>query len=341
MTCVALGLLGTLGLIVPMSAGILLLYGALRTIVMLFRNLPLLFVFVALGVGSSLFPPLAIVAVILVIWLIVRRLAYLYTHRRVIGFGTVLYLLAGLQIPVALALLPIVVGWVRAEPLDAALVLVPLLCTGGLIVSVLADRQLREFYAVGYTTEQIHELSSTVPFIFLLLILSIIGIGADFGLDSPVEAPVDGVDPVPDLAPDADVVPGAARTADVAAYIRSNPDGIVENNLSFEGDVPPGTPEPTGLHAVRGHIRTVADGVPENNLSYRDGVHDLPPEIVRVPVPEAPSVAPRVWAGEAAAAATHRPRDRDQVIGPRCPRCGGSLPRKARGRSRSCPRCTA
>ena len=61
----------------------------------------------------------------------------------------------------------------------------------------------------------------------------------------------------------------APRTIETGPYIRSNADGIVENNLSYEGVRPPGTPEPSGYHQVGGHLRTQPDGIVENNLSYR------------------------------------------------------------------------
>ncbi len=60
----------------------------------------------------------------------------------------------------------------------------------------------------------------------------------------------------------------------VHSYVRTAPDGIPENNLSYHGE---GKIQPsTNLDGVRAHLRTHADGIVENNLSYAGNSKSIP-----------------------------------------------------------------
>ena len=233
---------------------ILGIYGAVRFLIALLNNLFLMAVFVALAAGSVAFPPLAIVAVGLMIYLLLKRLDYFYTHWRVICLGILLYSLFSFQ------------AWggpffdgVGIPPSPGLLVaFFPVMLT----VVWAVDKILCSFYLRGYTTNQIHEIATTVPFMFALLLLAIAGIAADFVPDASIDVVGDPpIDPPTEPSP-------APEVMTVNSYARTNPDGILENNLSYRGDVPNGTPESPGVHVVRGHIRTAPDGILENNLSY-------------------------------------------------------------------------
>jgi len=137
------------------------------------------------------------------------------------------------------------------------------------------DRAIQRHYASGYDLDDILLLGSTAPLVILLLAAPLLGLFPDLVPELAVEV-------APEAAPEAaaEPLPGRGlvqsdplpRTVTpeveyIAPYVRSNPDGIPENNLSYDGEVPPDTPPPRGYHLVEGHWRTVADGDPDNNLS--------------------------------------------------------------------------
>ncbi|MEO0600083.1 MAG: hypothetical protein AAF211_01530 [Myxococcota bacterium] len=126
---------------------------------------------------------------------------------------------------------------------------------------------LRQAYADGYTTERAAVVALTAPTVILLLLVAIAGVGIDFFPDAAPDIGLD-VAPEPVPGPTVEGPPAAPDLVAVDGYVRSNPDGIVENNLSYDGPRPPDTPEAPGYHTVRPHVRTAPDGILENNLSY-------------------------------------------------------------------------
>lgn len=64
----------------------------------------------------------------------------------------------------------------------------------------------------------------------------------------------------------------------VEGHVRSMPDGIEQNNLSYNGE---DKMPPSSLTDVEAHIRTAPDGMIENNLSYHSpdylntGIHTV------------------------------------------------------------------
>lgn len=325
-----------LGWFIPITLPLLTLYGGARLLVMLLRTLWLLGLFIAIALGSLIFPPLAIVGVGIVIWLVVSRISYLIEHAAIIADGLLLYAIGGLQLTLFASGGAFWVGGLfgvssigalgRLEGAAGVVLACALVALG---TAALLNTRLRSHYGRGYTCAQVHEIATTVPFVLLLLIVAIAGVAFDVAIDVGVEGAPDA--PPPDAPPpevppptvDAPpAVPEAPGTVEVAGYVRSNPDGIPQNNLSWEGSRPPGTPEPTGFHEVRGHVRTLGDGIPENNFSYRGA----PPDAA---VPsggwaEAPTAArpPGVGAGTAIGAGSAGLAGSASASGRRCPHCG-------------------
>jgi hypothetical protein len=281
--CRAVGSTAGLGLFVPVALPLLCVVGAWRVLLLLLASRRWLAFFIGIAVVSVFFPPAGVIAIIAVLYLLKRRIDYLSTHRSVIWFGVGLYSLAGIETALAglaLQALPLLLAggpttWACA---GAGALLVGL--GTYFLIGVYVDRELRTFYDRGYNTEQVLSIATTVPFIVLLLLLAIFGMVIEFGVDAGVEVAPEGGPGAGDVAPEgfgegAGVpraragVPEAPGTIEIGPYIRSNADGIVENNLSYEGVRLPGTPEPSGYHQVGGHLRTQPDGIVENNLSYR------------------------------------------------------------------------
>ena len=275
MTTVGLALLAVVGSFLPISLLILCLCGAYRLLMLLLKKLWLLGLFVALFLGSLVFPPLGLVAIAVVIFIVGSRINYLWTHRSLVGLGLSLYTLAAAQ---TLLLPAVLLHALRYPGVSGAWVWVITLLVSAVLfltVAALVNLTLRRYYKLGYNCRQIHDIATTVPFVLLLLVLAIVGFAFDLTVDTGVDVSPD-VDAAPPDAPGGvgtvEAAPGSVPEppgyVQVGSYVRSNPDGIVENNMSFEGVRPEGTPEPTGYHSVRGHVRTAPDGIAENNLSY-------------------------------------------------------------------------
>lgn len=317
-TCFGVALALLAAIVSPVSFVLLCAYGGVRLLIMLLRSLWLLLVFGLIALGSLVFPPLAVLGILLVIWIVVSRLAYLAEHFRIIVDGLVLYLVLGaLGLGVGPVAGPAALG-------SAAVLLTPAtaaLAVGGvafavLVLANLVDLRLRAHYERGYTCSQVHEIATTVPFVLLLLILAIAGVAMDVAVDANVDvAPGDA--PPPDVSPpDAPLsapepVPDPPGTVEIAGYVRSNPDGIIENNISFEGPRPAGTPDPPGYHGVEAHVRTLPDGIEANNLSYRGAPEAIAAEPALRPPPDP------AWGGHG----VHAEMAAAALSPPTCPHC--------------------
>jgi len=253
-------------------------YGAVLLLIQLLRNLQILCLFIVLSVGAVFFPPLTIVLVGVIIYLIVTRLSYIAQHWVLMAAGFGLYGLGYVADQVMVHVL-YDIARISAPLLGVSFTLwaVPVVLVG--LGAHLLHRALWVAYRAGYRPFDVLTITLTAPAIIILLLLSIFGIGGDFVPDvAPEVAPDLGPDVAPRGAVNGVVEPAAAGSlrgtttpelVEVRGYIRSNPDGIVENNLSYKGPRPLGTPEAPGLHQVQGHVRTAPDGIVENNLSYR------------------------------------------------------------------------
>jgi hypothetical protein len=119
-------------------------------------------------------------------------------------------------------------------------------------------------YTHKYSVGSALGIMGSVPIIIICLLLPFITHAVDVLIDSSFMGDAvtfDTYNPNISNVPD----PGMHN---VQGYIRTNPDGIVENNLSYDGSGAYHDPY-TETHYVREHVRTNPDGIEENNLSYR------------------------------------------------------------------------
>lgn len=276
--------IGSLLQVIPGGCVIVPVIGGLLLLAELFKNIEMLGLFFGLFILSLIFPPFAIVAVCVCFYLIMKRLDYIETHKDVIGSGIFFYVMTvitnGISMGMVMLFSNIVLygNTILSAPLVGKKIFGVIMLVGvSFIVLLLAiyfffmgissllNNLLRDFYSKGYTPMAIVTIGLTAPAVLLILLLSIIGIGFDF---FPDVAPDIVIDVAPDVTPDIDAVHHNSNVVEVKSYMRSNPDGIVENNLSYTGEKSIGTPEPSGYHSVKSHIRTAPDGIVENNLSF-------------------------------------------------------------------------
>ena len=347
MSCVTAGVLVALSFFCPVALPLLLIYGFARLVAALFRNIGLLIVFAILIGLSIINSGFAALTVVVILALILYRVDVIRTHWSVMKWGLQIYAGAGVLAVASLLWLSLAVELVRGPffflVATAAVICIPSAIAAGALAASWVDRSLREFYKNGYTANQVHELATTAPMVLILLLLSVVGIGFDLLVDTGVDAGVGSDAPPADPPPNpqgsaaVDVAAEPPGTIEIAPYARTHPDGILENNLSYEGIRPVGTPEAPGTHIVEAHVRTLPDGIVENNLSYRgpvDAVEPGPPSVLDLPPESGP--LNQVPAGELAASsgasAARAPSSLERlchgcrrfVSAAQCPHCGAT-----------------
>jgi hypothetical protein len=149
---------------------------------------------------------------------------------------------------------------------------------------------LRELYKRGYRTDDALGLMALCVVTVIAMVAPLLGVAAD-GFDG---SPEPGT-------PDAPVAetggtPSSPSTTEtyVQPHLRTAPDGIVENNLSFRGYVPEGTPDPPGYVHVDGYVRGGTAEVVPNPVPLNLGAASTPGGAVNVGPVEfavAPAVA--------------------------------------------------
>jgi hypothetical protein len=357
------GLLALLAPFGPFPVATLLLIGSyllLRDIIRRPLFLLLLIGLVVFSFAPGLIGFLAHVAVVAVlVWIIVRRWNYFREHSAIVWVGLAAYSLAFLAAVAAVRVWLLWPEYVASgggiAPSGAIVVL--LTCGGVGLVGVewVCSLALRKMEARGHGPALVVHVATTLPLLGILLVLATVNVITSIvGFFDSVGVPIDPVPPDPAFdpvapepafdpvapepafntvapdAPPAEVgVPEAPGTVRIAPYERTIPDGVLENNLSYQGPRPPGTPDVPGTEVVSGHVRTLPDGIVENNLSYRGEAVGTPP--AEVGVPEAPVLegsgthgGPDEGAQGALVAA---------VLGRTC-RCGAGPDQRVRARTR-------
>ncbi|MFP3122166.1 hypothetical protein OH784_05240 [Ectobacillus funiculus] len=138
----------------------------------------------------------------------------------------------------------------------------------GVLAAILLHFYMKWLYRNGYSASKALEIMGAVPVVLLALILPFLKM-VDFADFSLFEGTVDHA-PVSAGASHTvttETVPGGSHPGmhQVAGHMRTAPDGIIENNLSYHG---PGKIPNTPTVHVDSYVRTNPDGIMENNLSY-------------------------------------------------------------------------
>ena len=220
--------------------------GLLLLLLSMLRHPRALLIVIALTLGTAVFPPLAIVAVLYGLYLILSRIAYVIHNIGLIaaGFGWYgLTLAADLGMEPLLHLLAAYGG--RGVDKTAALVLA--MAAVAQPVALLLHLGLRRAYGRHRHPLQVLTIALTAPAVVLMLLLALVGF-----VDPAVELAPDVPPPEPVPEPP---VGAAPEPIAVNAHLRTLPDGIPENNLSYRGPVPEGVPEAPGLIEVPPHLR--------------------------------------------------------------------------------------
>jgi hypothetical protein len=232
---------------------------AILIVFFLVTALPLLWRMILLGivvaVVLAVLPFLAPVAIIVMIIIFFARLGYIVEHWRPVVAGVVVYGFGALMVAWGMSP-PALLGIGGQGPL---LFLVLAAIGVGLMHGLMLWQ-----YANGYTATTALGIMGAVPLTLALVVLPFLklfsGHAGDVG-HAPADSLHDaggyhGAEPAP---------PGYTH---VDAYLRTNPDGIVENNLSYNGPHPATPGGGPATHVVGPHLRSLPDGIVENNLSY-------------------------------------------------------------------------
>ncbi|WP_416828473.1 hypothetical protein [Ectobacillus polymachus] len=198
----------------------------------------------------TILPFLAPVAVILMIVFFFMRLNYIFQNWKAIIGGILVY------------------GsffWMISNASHVYLNFLQALIACGL-GSVFLHFYMKVLYNHGYSASQALEIMGAVPVVLLALLLPFLKMFdfADLTLFHGHFS--DGTTHVTGAQTE---VP-AAGVHHVNSYMRTAPDGIVENNLSYHG---PGKIPNTPTVHVDSYVSTNPDGIVENNLSYHGSSH--------------------------------------------------------------------
>lgn len=227
---------------------------------LLWRNRVLFIACLLIGILSVAIPILAPIAATIVIIFYIIRINLVIQHWRPLLAGLLLYSGCIIYAVVCPTLWGTVLG--------------PLVF--GIIASALLHKTLMWLYSHNYDTKTALGLMGVVPLLILAFILPFLKLhfdaapgdgifghteGSVFDHGAPVEhAGISEGYAGHEIAP-----PGYHQ---VTSHIRTLPDGIPQNNLSYHGEVSPGTPNAPGIVHIDSYVRSNPDGIVENNLSF-------------------------------------------------------------------------
>ncbi len=236
------GLALLVGCIAPnITSIVLIIYMIISSIKILLKSIHILILFVFLSIASTVFPPIVLIEIGLAIYFIVRRFKFFLDNIWAVALGLFIY------IP------PVLYGFSVSDKnalpvfLSLASFFVPT-CHFG----------LRALYCRGYSFKKASEIMGISPLLVLSLILPFLKLEIMIADSIAIEGVEVG--PSPEISSSPEMV-------GVGKHIRTAPDGIIENNLSYRGV--DAQPVNSNTYEVSEHIRTAPDGIIENNLSYR------------------------------------------------------------------------
>ncbi|MBK6533726.1 MAG: hypothetical protein IPF99_30315 [Deltaproteobacteria bacterium] len=181
------GGLCAIGAIAP-EAGVVLLavFALVASLRVLLRNGPLLAVMAAAAVVGTFFPPLGVVLAVVAIFLLVRRIAFVFENIHVIGLGLVVYGVAIGAMAASEEIARTVLEWTTVPALQDADTrhLLAALGTGALTSALMHD-VLVKTYKRGYSTEKALEIMSMIPLLLLSLVLPLLKL--HFNVEVPAE----------------------------------------------------------------------------------------------------------------------------------------------------------
>ena len=233
--------------------------GILLTIVSMLRS-PLGIAMLILSVAAIFIPFLVPFAFIAMVWMALRRWAFFLEHAAAIGTGLGVYAAAG-------------AGTALAADLLGSLA-TPLLITLQVVVGLAAgwgiDRIFAHFYGRGYRTQPLIEVMTMAPIIVILLFLPLFKFFMDISMDAAVDhagfdnGGIDhgGIDHGGTHHGAFDK-PAGNQEVYVHKHVRTSPDGLPENNLSYHG--PGARPDPASVEvdgywrAAPGHASAAPD----------------------------------------------------------------------------------
>ncbi|WP_129690654.1 hypothetical protein [Gottfriedia acidiceleris] len=205
----------------------------------------------------TVLPFLAPIAVILMIIFFVMRLNYIFKNWKAVLGGLLVYGSFSLMISSAYG---------RQYTYGHSNIFIAFIF--GIMATVLLHFFMKFLYDHGYSSSQALEIMGAVLIVLIALVLPFLKMFdfADFSLFHGAsdtvhvsEGTVDG--------PVVHTEGSSTGVHNVNSHMRTAPDGIIENNLSYHGpDKIPNTPT---VH-VDSYVRSNADGIVENNLSYND-----------------------------------------------------------------------
>ena len=230
------GLALLVGCVFPqITSMILIIYMIIASIKILLKSIHILILFVFLSVASAVFPPIALIEIGLAIYFIIRRFRFFFDNIGAVILGLFIY------IP------PVLYGFFTSDK-DAPATFLVLTCFFVPICHI----GLRALYSRGYSFKQASEIMGISPLLVLSLILPFLKLEIMIADSIAIE----GVE-----------VNSSPEMVEVGEHIRTAPDGIVENNISYRGV--DAQPINSNIYEVSEHIRTAPDGIVENNISYR------------------------------------------------------------------------
>lgn len=245
------------------AAAALIIYTLVTSLSAIFRSFDVIVKIVGLAFASVIFPPLGFVLAGVLIYYFFRRLGFFILNLESVLLGLLLYIV------------PIIVSVGVGAGLQKAsygLVIFPVMA----FVFRIAARYSILMIAKkkGVPVKHVIFVMGIAPLLIISLLLPFIkldlGVGVVSGA-SGASGAGDAIGAEALLAGKSSVNPDLHT---VHSYVRTAPDGIPENNLSYhgEGKIPP----TTNIDSVKAHVRTHADGIVENNLSYAENHTTIP-----------------------------------------------------------------
>lgn len=230
---------GMAGFLSPSIQSLVLGILVITFIVLTFKRIISIIIWAVVILGAVLiFPFLAPFAVLLMIYLLVSRIHYLYDNWRPVLVGLIFYgyLFSFMDIHRYL----LVSKLLRSLPIEILLVF-SITC----IMHFLLNWVYRHYYSI----DEALYIMITFPLLIILILLAFVhvvdgfdapdGVDGDFAGANHDAVNVRGDVPPPDgyhythsydrIGPSGDIV-------HVRGYVASNPDGIIENNLSYHGN---------------------------------------------------------------------------------------------------------
>lgn len=221
------------------------------TMMVIMKNAHMLMFCFLLIAACSVFPILSPLAALVMIYFFLRRINLIFTHWRPIVLGLVVYILPFLAPQLGKFSFP---TW--------AVVSISLFA--GLVLHL----SLRRLYIIGYNTENALMLMGAVPLLILLLILPFLK------LDLVFEVPEFDFTGSPEFVNHGEIIGGAKHFEVPSSVAFSKYNHYVHHDVppppGYHHVKPYIRHAPDGdIELVKGHVRTNPDGIEENNLSYK------------------------------------------------------------------------